>query len=103
MPLIPTTALGIQRWKQVGVDYAYMQPNHFWDDKGERLLPGSSLDIKARTTCNGIRIRPALLEGKPTATCTKTLPEYMSNAKSEGIYGKQPSVELLLSLTNGFY
>ena len=93
---------GYKRWKQVGVDYAYMQPNHFWDDKGERPLPRFFSDIKAHDLAMEFEFDEALLEGKPNCDVyKKRFREYMSNAKSEGIYGKQP-----LSYyhgTNGFY
>ena len=93
---------GYKRWKQVGVDYAYMQPNHFWDDKGERPLPRFFSDIKAHDLAMEFEFDEALLEGKPNCDVyKKRFREYISNAKSEGIYGKQP-----LSYyhgTNGFY
>ena len=93
---------GYKRWKQVGVDYAYMQPNHFWDDKNEHPLPRFFSDIKANNLAMEFEFDEALLEGKPNCDVyKKRFREYISNAKSEGIYGKQP-----LSYyhgTNGFY
>ena len=28
-------AAGYTKWKEMGIDYAYMQPNHYWDDKAQ--------------------------------------------------------------------
>ena len=93
---------GYKKWKQFGVDYAYMQPNHFWDDKGERPLPRFFSDLKAHDLAMEFEFDEALLEGKPNCDVyKKRFREYMSNAISEGIYGRQP-----LSYyhgTNGFY
>ena len=83
-------ASGYNKWTDFGINYAYMQPNHFWEDKNEHPLPRFFSDIKANNLA--MEFDPdleALLEN-PTATCTKTLREYISNAKSGGIYGKQP-------------
>ena len=40
-------AAGYTKWKEMGIDYAYMQPNHYWDDKGARPLSRYFSDIKA--------------------------------------------------------
>lgn len=42
-------AAGYTKWKEMGIDYAYMQPNHYWDDKGARPLSRYFSDIKAQT------------------------------------------------------
>ena len=95
-------ASGYNKWTDFGINYAYMQPNHFWDDKGERPLPRFFSDIKAHDLAMEFEFDEALLEGKPNCDVyKKRFREYISNAKSEGIYGKQP-----LSYyhgTNGFY
>ena len=95
-------ASGYNKWTDFGINYAYMQPNHFWDDKNEHPLPRFFSDIKANNLAMEFEFDEALLEGKPNCDVyKKRFREYMSNAKSEGIYGKQP-----LSYyhgTNGFY
>ena len=95
-------ASGYNKWTDFGINYAYMQPNHFWDDKNEHPLPRFFSDIKANNLAMEFEFDEALLEGKPNCDVyKKRFREYISNAKSEGIYGKQP-----LSYyhgTNGFY
>lgn len=95
-------ASGYNKWTDFGINYAYMQPNHFWDDKNEKPLSRFFSDVKANGLAMEFEFDEALLEGKPNCDVYKNrFREYMSAAKSEGIYGKQP-----LSYyhgTNGFY
>ena len=95
-------ASGYQHWKELGIDYAYMQPNHFWDDEGTKPLSRFFSDILANKLAMEFEFDEALIDGK--ANCEvykKRFREYMSQAKGNGIYGSKP-----LSYyhgTNGFY
>ena len=95
-------AAGYKRWSRFGVDYAYMQPNYFWDDKGEKPLSRFFSDVAANDLAMEFEFDEALLEGKTNCDTYKTrFRAYMSGAKQNGVYGRKP-----LSYyhgTNGFY
>ncbi len=95
-------AAGYTRWKKFRVDYAYMQPNHFWDNAGEKPLSRFFADIKANNLAMEFEFDEALLEGKANSDTYKArFRAYMTGAKQNDIYGSQP-----LSYyhgTNGFY
>ena len=95
-------AAGYTKWKEMGIDYAYMQPNHYWDDKGVRPLARYFSDIKAYDLAMEFEFEETLLEGKENCGLyKKRFLEYMAGAKKHGIYGRKP-----LSYyhgTNGFY
>lgn len=84
----------------LGVDYAYMQPNYFWE--GQKSLSQFFSDVKANDLAMEFEFDEALLEGKADcATYKKRFREYMSGAKQNKVYGTQP-----LSYyhgTNAFY
>mgnify|MGYP002094087730 CR=1 FL=1 len=48
----------------MGVDYAYMQPNHYWDDKGARPLSRYFSDIKTYDLAMEFEFEETLLEGQ---------------------------------------
>ncbi len=84
-------ATGYTRWKRFGIDYAYMQPNHFWDDAGTRPLSRFFADIKTHGLAMEFEFDEQLLSGKPNSELYKTrLRNYMSGCISNGIYGTQP-------------
>ena len=90
-------------WYKLGVDYACMQPNHYWDDKGERPLSRYFADLKRYPRLGmEFEFEESLVEGHPNCEVYKArFREYMANAKKYGIYGTRP-----LSYyhgTNGFY
>lgn len=95
-------AAGYKRWSQFGVDYAYMQPNYFWDEKGEKPLSRFFTDISANNLAMEFEFDEALLEGKTGCDSYKArFRAYMSGAKQNGVYGRKP-----LSYyhgTNAFY
>lgn len=95
-------AAGYRKWDWFGIDYAYMQPNHFWDDKNERPISRFFSDIKANNLAMELEFDEALLHGKENCDVyKKRFREYMSGAIANNIYGNQP-----LSYyhgTNGFY
>lgn len=84
-------AAGYKRWRKFGVDYAYMQPNHFWDDAGKNPLSRFFSDIKANDLAMEFEFDEALLDGKPDNEVYKTrLREYMEYARKHGTYGSKP-------------
>lgn len=93
-------AAGYKKWNQLGVDYAYMQPNYFWE--GNKSLSQFFADVKAYNLGMEFEFDEALLEGKEDCgTYRNRFREYMSNAKAYNVYGTRP-----LSYyhgTNAFY
>lgn len=84
-------AAGYTKWNKMGVDYAYMQPNHYWDDKGDRPLPRFFSDIKANNLAMEFEFEDTMLEGNEKADIyKKRFREYLTGAKKYGVYGTKP-------------
>jgi len=84
-------AAGYRNWKRFGIDYAYMQPNYFWDNKGEKPLSRFFSDIKANDLAMEFEFDDALLEKTAgSEVYRRRLREYMDGAKEHGIYGRKP-------------
>ena len=82
-------AAGYTKWKQLGVDYAYMQPNYFW--KGDKSLTKYFADVKAYGLGMEFEFDEALLAGKQDSEQYRTrFRAYMSGAKTSGVYGTKP-------------
>ncbi|WP_290541000.1 DUF4855 domain-containing protein [Alistipes sp.] len=93
-------AAGYTKWKEMGVDYAYMQPNYFW--KPELSLERFFADIRQHGLNMEFELDENVFNGK--ADCEayrKRFRQYLSEARKQGIYGSRP-----LSYyqgTNAFY
>ena len=84
-------AAGYTKWKEMGIDYAYMQPNHYWDDKGVRPLSRYFSDIKAYDLAMEFEFDENILEGEQNSEVyKKRFREYMEGAKKHGVYGRKP-------------
>ena len=84
-------AAGYTKWKEMGIDYAYMQPNHYWDDKGARPLSRYFSDIKAHDLAMEFEFDENILEGEQNSDVyKKRFREYMEGAKKHGVYGSKP-------------
>ena len=82
-------AAGYKKWQQLGVDYAYMQPNYFWE--GQKSLSQFFSDVKANGLGMEFEFDEALLEGKADCdTYKKRFREYMSGARLNNVYGTKP-------------
>ena len=82
-------AAGYKKWQQLGVDYAYMQPNYFWE--GQKSLSQFFSDVKANGLGMEFEFDEALLEGNPDCdTYKKRFREYMSGARLNNVYGTKP-------------
>lgn len=76
-------AAGYTKWKEMGIDYAYMQPNHYWDDKGVRPLSRYFSDIKAHDLAMEFEFDENILEGEQNSDVyKKRFREYMEGAKN---------------------
>ena len=75
-------AAGYTKWKEMGIDYAYMQPNHYWDDKGVRPLSRYFSDIKAYDLAMEFEFDENILKGEQNSEVyKKRFREYMEGAK----------------------
>lgn len=84
-------AAGYTRWERFGVDYAYMQPNHFWDDTGSKPLTTFFSDIKSHGLAMELEFDEELLEGRADCDIYRArLRNYMDGARSNGVYGTKP-------------
>lgn len=79
---------GYKRWKLFKVDYAYMQPNYFWDNNGTKPLSRFFSDIADNDLAMEFEFDWELLEGQPNSDVYKErFRAYMAGAKSYGVYG----------------
>ena len=83
---------GYKNWRNMHIDYAYMQPNRFW---GEGLETKSwsqfFSDIKANGLGMEIEFDDAVLEKTAGSDAYRTrLREYFSQARANGVYGTKP-------------
>ncbi len=84
-------AAGYTKWKELGVDYAYMQPNYYWDNKGIRPLSRYFEDILSQDLGMEFEFEESLLEGAGHCEIYRQrFIEYMEGAVEHGIYGTRP-------------
>ena len=85
-------AAGYTRWEEMGIDYAYMQPNIFWGkDLETKTWSRFFSDVKANDLAMELEFDDAVLEKTSGCEAYRTrLREYMSGARSNGIYGTKP-------------
>ncbi len=84
-------AAGYTRWREMGIDYAYMQPNIFWGRHADYTWERFFSDVKANNLAMELEFDDELLAKNPGCEAYRTrLREYMSGARTNGIYGTQP-------------
>lgn len=95
-------AAGYRYWKKFGIDLAYMQPNHYWDEKNAKPMERFFDDIATYDLAMEFEFDETLLErNKRSDVFRQRFYDYMENAKKQRVYGSKP-----LSYyhgTNGFY
>ena len=75
----------------MGIDYAYMQPNIFWGRHADYTWERFFSDVKANNLAMELEFDDELLAKNPGCEAYRTrLREYMSGARTNGIYGTQP-------------
>lgn len=95
-------AAGYKRWSNFGIDYAYMQPNYFWNRDGKKSLPKFFADIKSNDLAMEFEFDEALLASEDGSDVYRArFREYMSGAKENGVYGTKPLA--YYHGTNAFY
>ncbi len=83
-------AAGYNRWKSLGIDYAFMQPNYYWE-ADKRPLPQFFSDIKAADLAMEFEFEHTVLESQAGSDVyRKRFCEYMQGAIANGIYGSKP-------------
>ena len=83
-------ATGYNRWKSLGIDYAYMQPNYYWE-ADKRPLSQFFADVKAADLAMEFEFEHTVLESQAGSDVyRKRFREYMQGAISSGVYGSQP-------------
>ena len=103
-------APGINMWKSLGIDVAYMQPNHYWDDAGAKPLDSSCSTISRLDMGMELEFEYSMVEevmsvpgktgpdaqGNPTYTIAdvpmlrERFLDYLEWSKKYDIYGKRP-------------
>ena len=83
-------ATGYNRWKSLGIDYAFMQPNYYWDGE-KRPLSQFFADIKAQDLAMELEFEHTVLEKESGSDLyRKRIREYMQGAIAHGTYGTKP-------------
>ena len=83
-------AAGYNRWKSLGIDYAFMQPNYYWE-ADKRPLSQFFSDIKAADLAMEFEFEHTVLEKEPGSDVyRKRFREYMQGAIANGVYGSKP-------------
>ena len=102
-------APGIDIWQKLGIDVAYMQPNHYWDDAGAKPLDNAFSTIKRLGMGLELEFEYSMVEevmsepgktgpdaqGNPTYTLSDVpmlrdrLRDYLTWSKKYDIYGKR--------------
>lgn len=84
-------AAGYKRWKEFGIDIAYMQPNYYWDETGQRPMADTFREINRYTMGLELEFEYSMVEGvngaSSAAKYRTRFDEYLSWAKSSGVYG----------------
>ena len=105
----------LRNWKSFGFDLTILQPNYYWEDKSwettcsyiNTYQMGMEMEFEGthgewNNPCSSILSKLKSGKDNPQADRNKArFREYMTNAKSYGIYGERPLV--LYSGTNAMY
>ena len=95
-------AAGYNRWRDFGIDYAYMQPNYYWDEEGARPLSRFFTMVKGNDLGMEFEFEATILASDPESDKYRTrFREYMAGARDNGIYGTRPLA--YYQGTNAFY
>lgn len=95
-------AAGYRKAKSMGFDLVYMQPNHYWDEKGDKSMERFFADIEEHDLAMEFEFEETLLtRNERSDVYRQRFYDYMEGAKKHGVYGRKQ-----LSYyqgTNGFY
>ena len=84
-------AAGYTRWEEMGIDYAYMQPNIFWGRHADYTWSRFFADIKANNLAMELEFDDELLARNAGSEAYRArLRAYMQGARDNGIYGTKP-------------
>ena len=94
-------AAGFRYWKDFGIDYAYMQPNRFWDSKGVNPMASFFSDIAAYKLLMELEIDDRVMvnpvdasdssynEGETYETYRARWREYVDGMMNAKVYGNK--------------
>ena len=94
-------AAGFRYWKDFGIDYAYMQPNRFWDSKGVNPMASFFSDIATYKLLMELEIDDRVMvnpvdasdssynEGETYETYRARWREYVDGMKNAKVYGNK--------------
>ena len=87
-------AEGYKKWKDFGIDMAYMQPNYYWDEDGKNPMAPTFSEIGRLGMGLELEFEYSMVagvNGKSSAEKYRTrFREYLQWARSSGVYGTRP-------------
>ena len=84
-------AAGYTRWRTMGIDRAYMQPNIFWGRHPDYTWERFFADVAAHDLAMELEFDEAVLARNPDCGAFRArLRAYMEGARTHGIYGTRP-------------
>lgn len=85
---------GYKKWKDFGIDMAYMQPNYYWDEEGKNPMSPTFSEINRLGMGLELEFEYSMVEGVNGAASAQKyrarFDEYLQWAKSSGVYGTRP-------------
>lgn len=80
-----------EKWKKLNIDWAVMQPNHFWDLEGKNPMPKFFTLIDELDMGMELEFDDLLLSSSPDAEVYRQqFRDYLTKAKSYGVWGTKP-------------
>ena len=87
-------AEGYRKWKDFGIDMAYMQPNYYWDEAGKNPMSATFSEIKRLGMGLELEFEYSMVESVNGAASAQKyrarFDEYLKWARSSGVYGTLP-------------
>ena len=86
-------APGYTKWKDFGIDVAYMQPNYYWDENGEKPMAATFREIDRYGMGLELEFEYSMVEAvagaAQAAKYRARFDDYLSWARSSGVYGSR--------------
>ena len=87
-------AAGYDKWKDFGFDMAYMQPNHYWDESGDKPMSKTFSEISRLGMGLELEFEYSMVENvngpDSAAKYRARFDDYLSWARTGGVYGRKP-------------
>ncbi|MBR1575108.1 MAG: DUF4855 domain-containing protein [Bacteroidales bacterium] len=86
-------ATGYKAWKDFGIDFAYMQPNFYWDETGKNPMADTFREINRYGMGLELEFEYSMVEGvggaASAAKYRARFDQYLQWARSSGVYGSR--------------